>query len=104
MTLSKASTDNVESIIVISITTETRYKFCIDFSLSSQLASDCHTGHLLEKSGLFSCQSFLSGFLARKHVETYQAIGHVEISVNFHMADFFKMAECKYCFCYYIAI
>ena len=104
MILSKAIADYVESIIVISITTETRYKFCIDFSLSSQLASDCHTGHLLEKSGRFSCQSFLSGFLARKHAETYQDIGHVEISVNFHMADFFKMADYKYCFCYYIAI
>ena len=83
MKLSKAITDNIESIIVISITTETRYKFCIDFSLSSQLASDCHTGHFLEKLGLFSCQSFLSGFLAGKHVETYQDIRYVEIFRKF---------------------
>ena len=99
MILSKAIADNVESIIVISITTEARYKFCIDFSLSPQLASDCHTGHLLEKLGLFSCQSFLSGFLSRKHVETYQNIGHVEIFRKFLNADFFKMADFKYCFC-----
>ena len=99
MKLSKAITDDVESIIVIRITTEARYKFCIDVSLSSQLASDFHTGHLLEKLDLFSCQSFLSGFLSRKHVETYQDIGRVEIFRKFLNADFFKMADFKYCFC-----
>ena len=42
-----------------------------------------HSGHLLEKSGLFSCQSFLFGFLDKKHVGTDVELGmlnwHVEL-------------------------